>query len=604
MKNFRTLPIGIVFQVGLLTAPLSAANTPPLEPSVSYTVTVAQPHTHLFAVRMDVADLNEAHLDVSMPVWTPGSYLVREYERHVVTFAARGASGQTLSWRKLDKNTWRILTPEAGTVTIEYEVYAREPGIRWSFVYAEGGHIIGPSLFMYVVGHADRLTSVRFSLPDSWRLAGGIAASNTDPHVIRARSYHELIDTPMLIGTFDSIDFEVEGVPHLIAILGPNNADLAVLAEDFSKIIRVCSRLFGGLPYERYAFIFTTLTGGGGIEHANGTTIGLGSLDFQSERGRRAVLGVTAHEFFHAWNVKRIQPPAFRPYDYEQENYTDALWFYEGFTSYYGDRILYRAGLTESRADPVGLVTGYRSTPGYRNQSAADASFNAWIHLYRGDESTENYRTDYYFKGSLIAHLLELEIAHRTAGAKGLDDVLRLMWRRTRDEGAAFDSEGIRAVAEEVVGGSLGEFFDHYVFGTEDIPFEDFFARAGYRLAVDTEATERRDRVGYLGVRTREVNGRVRIVGTVLGAPAWRDGLNYGDEVLAIGGTEVTDYDSFVTALRRYGPGATVEFRVARFGGERLIPVTLGARNVPVYRLEEIENPSDLQLAVRRRWRG
>ncbi len=388
VNSLRLLHIGLAFHLGLQTVALHAAETRPLAPAVSYTVTVAQPHTHLFAVRMDISGVDGAQLDVSMPVWTPGSYLVREYERHVVSFSARGASGAALDWHKLDKNSWRILTPEAGKVTVEYEVYAREPGIRWSFVYDEGGHVLGPNLFMYVAGLTERPTAVRFALPEGWRLAGGIAASDTVTHEINARSYHELIDTPMVIGTFDSISFDVEGVPHLIAILGPNNADLGQLAEDFSKIVRVCSQLFGGLPYPRYAFIFTTLTGGGGIEHANGTTIGLGGLDFQSERGRRAVLGVTAHEFFHAWNVKRIQPPAFRPYDYEQENYTDALWFYEGLTSYYGDRILYRAGLVESRADPVPLVTGYQSAPGYRNQSAADASFNAWIHLYRRDEST------------------------------------------------------------------------------------------------------------------------------------------------------------------------------------------------------------------------
>ncbi|NIQ31408.1 MAG: PDZ domain-containing protein, partial [Acidobacteria bacterium] len=160
------------------------------------------------------------------------------------------------------------------------------------------------------------------------------------------------------------------------------------------------------------------------------------------------------------------------------------------------------------------------------------------------------------------------------------------MWQRTRDEGASFDSEGIRAVAEEVVGGSLEEFFDRYVFGTEEIPFEDFFGRAGYRLTVDEQATRRRDRVGYLGVRTREVDGRVRIEGVVLGSSAWRDGLNYGDEILEIGGSKVTSYQSFAIALRSFGPGAQVEFLVSRFGRERSIPVTLGARSVPVYRLE------------------
>jgi predicted metalloprotease with PDZ domain len=603
MKFARIGRSTLAISIALLTAAASQAEARDVAPSVSYAVTIPQPHTHVFVVEMKVAGLAGETLDVSMPVWTPGSYLVREYERHVIRFAATDESGHEMSWHKLDKNTWRIATAGSPGAVIEYEVYAREPGIRWSFVYEGGGHILGPSLFMHVVGATDEPTSATFALPQDWRVDGGIAPTGQNPFVISASSYHDLIDTPMLIGQFEDIEFEVEGIPHVIAILGPNNADLEELARDFAKIVEVCAEMFGGLPYERYAFVFTTLTGGGGIEHANGTTIGLGGLDFQSDRGRRAVLGVTAHEFFHAWNVKRIQPPAFRPYDYEEENYTDALWFYEGFTSYYGDRILYRAGLIDSYDDPANLVARYRSTQGHYNQSAADASFNAWIHLYRSDESTENYRTDYYFKGRVIGNLLEIELANRTGGAKGVDDVLRLMWQRTRDENAAFDSEAIRDVCEEVAGSSFQDFFYKYVYGTDEIPFEEFFELAGFRLVIDEDATRQRNSTGFLGVATQDLNGRLRIMTVVSGSPAWRDGLNYGDDILAIDGTAITGYESFVEVLRQHAPGDTIHVRVSRFGQEKTIAVTLGVRDTPVYRVVEIEYPSDEQLAVRKRWR-
>lgn len=603
MNSARISRSTLAFSIALLSAATSLAEAHDVAPSVSYAVTVPQPHTHVFVVKMKVSGLVGETFDVSMPVWTPGSYLVREYERHIIRFAATDESGHELPWRKLDKNTWRISTAGPPGAVIEYEVYAREPGIRWSFVYEGGGHILGPSLFMHVVGATNGPTSATFELPRGWRLDGGIAPTGENPFVISARSYHELIDTPMLIGQFADIEFEVEGIPHLIAILGPNNADLDELARDFTKIVQVCSEMFGGLPYERYAFVFTTLTGGGGIEHANGTTVGLAGLDFQSEPGRRAVLGVTAHEFFHAWTVKRIQPPAFRPYDYEEENYTDALWFYEGFTSYYGDRILYRAGLIDSYEDPANLIARYRSTPGHYNQSAADASFNAWIHLYRSDESTENYRTDYYFKGRVIGNLLEIELANRTGGAKGVDDVLRLMWQRTRDDNAAFDSEGIRKVCEEVGGGSFQDFFDKYVYGTDEIPFEEFLELAGYRLTIDDVATVQRNSTGFLGVGTQELDGRLQIIAVVSGSPAWRDGLNYGDDILAIDGATMTGYQSFVEALRRHAPGDTIHIRVSSFGREKTIAVTLGVRDTPVYRVVEVDNPSAAQLAVRNRWR-
>lgn len=600
----QTLQLAVALSLGGPNLTSWSAEQATAGPTVDYVVSVPRPHTHIFAVEMRVSGVASGSFDVSMPVWTPGSYLVREYERHVVRFAAADASGKALAWRKLDKNTWRIDTDGAANIVIDYDVYAREPGIRWSFVNDAGGHILGPSLFMHVVGATDGFTSVVFDLPAGWRIDGGIAPTGEDSYRISAPSYHQLIDTPMLIGDFVSTEFYVDGIPHLIAFLGPNNADLEQLRDEFAKIVSVCSEMFGGLPYDRYAFVFTTLTGGGGIEHANGTTIGLGQLDFRNERAHQAILGVTAHEFFHAWNVKRIQPPAFRPYDYEMENYTDALWFYEGFTSYYGDRILYRAGLIDSLDDPTDWVAQYRSMPGHYNQSAADASFNAWIHLYRGDESTDNYRTNYYFKGQVIANLLELEIADRTGGAKGVDDVLRLMWQRTRDHGAAFDSEAIRTVSEEVAGGSFEDFFARYVFGTEEIPFEDFFSLAGYRLVVDEQATRARDSTGFLGVGTQVVDDVIRITEIVRGSPAWEHGLNYGDVILAIDGTPVTSYEYFVGALRQHRPGQDIDVLVSRFGQEKELSVTLGVRTWPLYRLEELDQPSEHQLAVRRRWRG
>ncbi|UCC71765.1 MAG: M61 family metallopeptidase [Gemmatimonadota bacterium] len=586
----------------LIAAPTALAVEPP-KVAVDYTVTVTQPHTHVFHVRMAISGDGSSVVDVSMPVWTPGSYLVREYERHVISFAPQDGTGRPLAWHKADKNTWRIETGGAEQVLLDYEVYAREPGIRWSFVYDSGGHIIGPNLFMHVVGAADAPASATFQLPDGWRLNGALAPSGDNPYRVSARSYHELIDAPMLIGHFDEIEFEVGGIPHVILILGPHNADLERWRDDFTQIVETCSQLYGGLPYERYAFVFLTLTRDGGIEHANGTTIGLGGLDFRSVPGHQDVLGVVSHEVFHAWVVKRIQPPAFRPYNYEEENYTDALWFYEGFTSYYGDRILRRARLLESLDDPIGFVTEYRSIPGHTLQSAADASFNAWIHFYREDESSDNYRTDYYFKGRVIANLLELEIANRTHGAGGLDDVMRLIWERTRDDAAAFDAQGIRAVIEEVAGGSFREFFDRYVFGTDDIPFEDFFRLAGYELTVDEDATRRRDSIGFMGVELGESNGRLALSGIVRDGPAWRSGLSYGDLIVAIDGVEVTSLASLQAFLWRSNPGQSAEFTVSRYGENQTVRVTLGERSVPVYRLTEVDEPTEVQLAVRRIWR-
>lgn len=586
---------------GLCLAILGAAAETQAQ-SVSYDVLVRNPHQHIFQVSMRIERPGSGPLDVSMPVWTPGSYLIREYERQVVRFAAMGPGDAPLGWRKIDKNTWRIEARDADRIEVVYDVYAREPGIRWSFLYSEGGHLLGPNLFMYVAGAEGRPVSARFDLPEGWRLTGGIAPQVEDPFAIQAPSYHDLIDTPMLIGRFDEIEFEVNGVPHVIAFLGQHNADLERLRDDFSRVVSAGAEMFGGLPYDRYAFIYLTITGGGGIEHANGTTIGLGSLDLSSEGGHRGLLGVTAHEFFHAWNVKRIQPPAFRPYDYEEENYTDALWFYEGFTSFYGDRLLLRAGLIQGLGNPVGLVNQYRSVPGHEVQSPADASYNAWIHLYRGDESFDNFYTNYYSVGHILANLLTLEIAQRSGGEQSLDDVMRWIWQRTRDDGATFDSRDIQAACETVVGGSFEEFFDRYVFGTGPIPFDHYFRMAGYELIVDEPATAAMNRTGYLGVSLSEAQDALLVSGIVREGPAWRDGLSYGDVILGANGTPIQGMNAFRDVIGPLPPGTPVEMRIRRYATERTVTVTLGERPVPVYTLVEVENPTELQLAVRGRW--
>ncbi|NIR43566.1 MAG: M61 family metallopeptidase [Gemmatimonadetes bacterium] len=603
-KPAKSRSISFAVLGALAVLPLDAAAAAAAQevtPTVAYTVTVDRPSTHIFSVEMEISNA-ASELDVSMPVWTPGSYLIREYERHVIGFAARVGTGDPLRWRKLDKNTWRVDAGGADRVVVTYDVYARDPGIRWSFLYADGGHVLGPNLFMYVAGATDLPTSARFELPAGWRLDGGIALSTDDGFAVEADSYHELIDTPLLIGRFSDASFDVNGVPHRILILGPHNADFVRLARDLKRMVEVCAELFGGLPYDRYAFVFLTITGGGGLEHANGTTIGLGDIDFEAEGDYRRVLGVSAHEFFHAWTVKRIQPPAFRPYDYERENYTDALWFYEGITSYYGERILHRAGLIESLSDPVDMVSDYRAIPGHGIQSAADASFNAWIHHYRRDEASHNYRTNYYSNGRVIGHLLELEIAGRTGGSRGLDDVMRLIWRRTR-EGATFDSDDIRVACEAVAGGSFQEFFDRYVFGVAEIPFGEFFALAGYELVVDEGATLARRRTGYLGAWFREANGRPVLAGLMREAPAWRDGLSYGDEILAVNGVQVTGLAALYDLLARYRPDDRIEFTISRFGARSIVHVTLGIVPTPVYRLIEVADPTEDQLAVREVWR-
>ena len=591
--------ITLILTAALATAGVQAA------PDISYKVTVAEPHKHIFQVEMTLSGLARDEIEVSMPVWIPGSYLVREFERQVDYFAPFDAAGKPLSWRKVDKNTWKIACAGAETVRIDYNVYAREPGIRWCFVYDEGGHIIGPALFMYLVGGEDLPVSARFVLPEGWKLEGGIAPESGDPFLLTAPSYHELVDAPMLIGHFDIIEFEVAGVPHFYTILGRHDADREKLVADTKKIIEADLELFGELPYDRYAFTVMTICGGGGIEHRTGTSLGVFWVRFSDETLYGYFLDTVSHEFFHAWNVKSIRPPELKVYNYEEETYFDSLWWYEGITSYYDDRMLLRCGLIDREKylqNVKDSIEQYRSTPGRLNQSAAESSFDAWVKAYRSDENSYNVEISYYSKGSIVGMLLDLEIAKRTGGEKGLDDVIRTMWRRTRDDDAAFGTDDIRALCEEVAGGSFAEIFEKHVYGTEEVPFEDYLALAGYELKIDEEKTEERNATGYLGAAFSESDGRLKVSLVRAGSAAWRDGLNYDDEIIALNGIRLYDNDDLTRELKPHEPGEQVEFLIERHGKVRTVEVTLDERPVPIYKIEEMEEPSEEQLAVRARW--
>ena len=578
----------------------------PSGPGLQYTVSIPEPHTHVFQVKVTITFYTAGEsLTLSMPVWTPGSYLIREFPRHVYDFKASSiAKDVELKWRKLDKNTWWI--DGSGDVEITYKVYAREPGIRWSFVNADGGHILGSSLLMYVeelVGV--NIPVVRFELPESWDIEGGVDHYRDYPFVFRFDSFHELFDTPMLIGNFEKTTFEVRGIKHVIAIFGPAKVDFDNLQAEIMKIVEVCADFFDGLPYEKYAYIILTVCGGGAIEHANGTSIGLSDWDLTDKQHLRRLMSVVAHEYFHAWNVKRIRPPEFKKYDYGEENYTDTLWWYEGVTSYYTPRILIAAGLKDKQGyirELASQISEYRSTPGRMFQSAAEGSFDAWIKAYRPNENTDNTQISYYTKGSIIGLLLDLEIAGRTTGERGLDDVIHLMWTRTLHNNAAFGTEDIRAACEEVVGGSFQEIFQKYVYGTKEVPFEDYLRMAGYELEVDNWRTERKNRSGYLGVRVKDSDGRLTISHVVRGSPAWRDGLNYGDEILAVNGFRVVDGRLLDRRLDTLKPFEKADFLVSRLSEIRMITVTLGEYPIEDYKITEIKEPTPKQTAVRKKW--
>jgi predicted metalloprotease with PDZ domain len=565
---------------------------------IRYSVLPKDPHAHLFEVTCTVAEPDPQGQRFALPAWIPGSYLIRDYARHVVTIAAR--SGRlALPLVKLDKHTWAA-APCRGPLTITMQVYAWDLSVRGAHLDASHGFFNGCALFLRAIGYEQRPCEVEILRPAGaryrgWQVATSMPRSNAPAHGFgsyRAADYDELIDHPVEMGRYTLARFAAGGVPHEIAITGRHDADLERLARDLKRLCEWHIRLFGGSPpMSRYLFLTTALGEGyGGLEHRASTALLCARDDLpragvaEVTEAYRGFLGLCSHEYFHTWNVKRIKPAAFTPYDLERENYTRLLWAFEGMTSYYDDLALVRCGLI-SQQDYLEIIgrsiTSLLRTPGRGRQSVAEASFDAWIKYYRQDENSPNAQVSYYLKGSLIALCLDLTLRSRTRGRKSLDDVMRALWREYGARGRGVEEDGIERLAERVSGLRLRGFFDRALRSTEELPLKRLLATVGVELrlrpaesAADKggkPATRSAARLGAratLGARTADEPGGVKLTHVLDGGAAQAAGLAAGDVLVAIDGLRVSqrNLEQRLAALR---PGDRV--RVHAFRRDELL---------------------------------
>jgi predicted metalloprotease with PDZ domain len=595
--------------------PKPPAPPPPPAPKpleLSYTLAFPQPHTHLYEVTLAIANVATAELDLHLPTWTPGSYLQREYARHVQDFAASDEAGQALAWRKTDKATWRVTTGAGAprTIRANYRVYANELATQTSHLDATHAYFNGASLFLYVASAKDRPHRIRFVTPEGWRVSSPLALQPDADGWYTASDYDRLIDAPTEIGTHRLLDFTVREKLHRVAIWGDFNFDGERLKSDLAKIVEAGAQIFGGLPYEHYLFIIHVQPGiGGGTEHINSNVSMTTPAAFKTERGYKSFLGLESHEYFHHWNVKRIRPAALGPFDYQRENYTRGLWVSEGMTSYYGDLLLRRAGLTTVEEYLNGLATMlavYEQTPGRFKQSAESASFDAWIKYYRPDENSPNTAMSYYTKGEILGLLFDLEIRARTGGAKSLDDVMRRLLENHGLPKPGFTDAELKATLDAVAGADLDSLWRSYVSGFEEIDFAALLSKAGLQLSKGYQlgtpyANNKTEKPGALGIRTRPAGDRVLVVNTLAGLPAYEGGLNTGDELVAIDGLRV-DAANSLERLSDLRAGQRV--RLTFFRRERLTSLELTAAPKPFdrYSIAPMKEASSAQTALRVAW--
>jgi predicted metalloprotease with PDZ domain len=544
----------------------------PLAP-IRYHVAMPAPQSHEFHVTVEIPALaNRRSVNVLFPVWAPGSYLVRDFVRHVYDLEAT-AGGRRLGIERLDKARWRLATG-GRAVTLRYHVFAFETSVRTSFLDDSHAFWNGTSLFFMVEGEAERPCLLGVEPPPGWRISTALPSPRGRPHLFLARTYDELVDSPVEIGTHEEHAFRCGGTRFEVALQGRCNVDRERLLSTLRRIVETTGAMFGGFPFRRYLFIIHALPArGGGLEHADSCTLDIAGHSFEDEKGYQSFAELAAHEFFHAWNVKRIRDRPLGPFDYAKENYTRLLWFHEGFTEYMQALVLLRAGLLSAERHLKDLAedwTRYAARPGRNVTPLSELSYEAWIKQYKPAENHQNRMVSYYDKGRWAALLLDLEMRRATAGRRGLPDLFARLWRGYGARGCPIDQTVIRREAEAISGRTLASYFQRYVDGTAELPVPRRLREVGVKVEAKSpgdgyDGVKRRRLLAWSGlVFTANGDDECAVVKTVIpDSPADRAGMTYGDEIIAVDGTRVRDA-TVGKRIADHAPGQTVELTFFR----------------------------------------
>jgi predicted metalloprotease with PDZ domain len=511
--------------------------------TVKYYLSMPKPQNHYFHVEMVLENFNEKSVDVSLPVWSPGSYLVREFAKNINLVTATDASGKELHIKKKKKNTWSIDKGKAGEVRVSYDVYAFELSVRTSFLDLTHGFVSGSGVFMFVENHLDvngdvvvvpyeGFSEVSTALPRK---------EKNKPYVFTYSDYDHLVDCPIEIGNQLIFKFNASGVKHTVAMYGEGNFDVESLKRDMSKVIEEETKVFGQNPNKEYLFIIHNVVDGqGGLEHKNSTTLSVNRWTYSGSSYVK-FLSLVAHEYFHLWNVKRIRPFELGPFDYNKENYTDLLWVMEGFTSYYDELLLLRAGYytqSEFLSKMESSINYVEGSVGARVQPVAHASYDAWIKAYRPNENSSNTTMTYYTRGSILAAFLDVKIIRKSKGEKCLDHFLQHMYNKFYIKaGRGFTSSEFKRELEGFTGENLDAFYEDYIDGTAIPQYSELFENMGIQV---TNLTSTKPDFGA----TLRSSGGKAIISRVRSNSAAEDaGLSVNDEIIGCNGYRVSKAD-------------------------------------------------------------
>ena len=529
---------------------------------IRYQITSRNPNSHYFDVSICIDNPDPAGQQLRLPNWIPGSYMIRDFARNLLDLRACDQAGE-LAIEQIDKSNWRVAAC-SGELSVEYKVYAKDLSVRAAHLDHSRGYYNGSSVFVEILGQGDKPCEVLIEKPDAaccvdWQLATSLKRKQAEAYgfgLYEALDYDDLIDHPVEMSAFTRITFQACGVPHDIILTGRFECDQARLAADLKTICEHHIRFFGEpVPMDYYQFqVMVVGEGYGGLEHRASTSLiaSRASLPKPGQTGvdddYRDFLGLCSHEYFHTWNVKRIKPEVYRPYDLQREVYSDLLWAFEGITSYYDDLGLLRSGLIETDSYLELLaqtMTRVKRGLGRCRQSAAESSFNAWTKFYKQDENAANAIVSYYAKGCLIAACIDLKMRELTDGQKSLDDVMRRLWQDYREQGKGVEPDGIQKLVSELTGIDLESFLDELIYGTSELPLPELLASVGIevvqRVAKNAQDKGGKDIEGELpgvdfGVILKDGEAGLVIQRVVEAGAAQSGGLSAGDQIIAVDG--------------------------------------------------------------------
>jgi predicted metalloprotease with PDZ domain len=562
---------------------------------IDYTVSIASLESHLFHVTADIKNIKESRVELSLPTWTPGWYTVENYFKNVLRFKITDAKGKWLQPEMIHKQTWRVETKGLDSIKVEFDYRANVLALNQAKITSDFAFFTGIELFVMAAGHRGSPSSVRFELPNGWKIISALTETR-DPMTFTAPDYDTLVDAPTEMGKFDVNQFQVEGKPHYLlttpaGALAKDRADK--FAAMLAKVAAAQSSIFGGLPYDKYVYFYffsrAESNAGGALEHLNS------HVAFAFSPNPEFMIDTASHEFFHTWNVKRIRPAEMWPYDYARENETPLLWVSEGFTNYYGNVALYRTGLRNRKQflqSVEGAIRGVESNEARSYISPANSSVSTWV----GYDTPVAFGISYYTQGQNLGALLDLSILQDTGGAAGLDDVMRTLYLDFYKRDKGFTTEDLIAILNRLTRRDYRDFHRKYVSGVEVPPYDTILGYAGYKL----ESAP--GNAPAIGIEYDETPEGVKIRGVNANGAAAKAGLRAGDILVSLDGLDLQKDRQAIDEKLQRSIDRKVKLQIKRGGQAQTVDLQVGSRSDPSYKIVELPNPTARQLKIREAW--